>query len=51
MNHPTLRQRLDERTSHPERPAGLGWNEFFQWLGQQTAAPERRGPRAKLIRE
>ena len=48
MNHPTLRQKLDERMSKPERQATLGWAEFFQWLGQQTAALERHGPPARL---
>ena len=51
MNHPTRGQTFDTRMSTPERPATLGWQDFFQWLGQQTAAPTPRGARPKRIQE
>ncbi|WP_210526695.1 hypothetical protein [Rubellimicrobium arenae] len=51
MNAPTLRQTFDKHMSVPERPAALGWADFFQWLGQQTAAPTPRGARPKRIQE
>ncbi len=51
MNNPTLRQKLDELMSKTERPATLGWANFFQWLGQQTATPRTRGASSKLIQE
>jgi hypothetical protein len=51
MNHPTLGQKFDARIASPDRPSTLGWQDFFQWLGQQTAAPKPRGARSKLIQE
>ncbi len=51
MSHPTLRQQFDSRLPTQERPAVLGWADFFQWFGEQTAAPRPRGPLSKLIHE
>jgi hypothetical protein len=51
MDHPKRLSTPDHRAPKPTSGTGLGWAEFFQWLGQQSVTPERRSPSSRPIRE